>query len=856
MAQLLAPYNNSMRLGQGFNSYTQQICIDNAVARGPPQAARNNNSTGNQTGVSQIVSYSSRFVEKLSDITDSMNISASMSIKTNTIGGSASGSFVDSDKFKESDLNFFIQVKVVNQSRTDHDYTEFMPVSGVPRTRFTDVYGPASAILTKYTGLRSVYEKLGEVTPLGSRLCENPFNPKWITLKGQANFEVESNRMILEQAQIPAESTAYYNNLASRSRQTEPEALVPSNPPKALVNSDLKTSQADDSNKPVHASRQEGGAIGETQKPSLLESQPSSTVETPGDSGQLQPNSSDPKLSDLPASASSSPLPHRKPSQEGAHQDSIHVGQNVNGTTPSNADKTLVTKIPMAETKPRPTFQPSHITFEAYPASLLGLDRARRDCRLEMIKIINEVDDVTGDPLIASRPDRDGLFLSPTLFKQMLPILKSPPKQQVEDATAGELGSLGTSGVEKTLEKSSPRQTVIEKSQNSLFTGSEYLLYQSQVSVAKHALKAKAYRMSQWAGLHNKQESGHWKLFNDLDILDPTYKPASLVVWMTKEAIVGVAVKYHNGEVLAHGLQHQTFMSKELIIESPIVQVTLVECTGDGVPGELEVTGLTAFMADGSVWNVGAVSPRGTRRFMTLVPPEGQEWELRGFWGYTADEKTSEDTIRGPINRLGVIWSKDIAAEVFHPAIESLPRLIKDSVAQHADKAGSFRLGDWGGDQSPRDGPDAFNSLQHNTRRSRLHLINVHVDADWIIGLRLTYTIRKDDYEHEQEQFKIGTCDPPSKFQFECDNIIGIRFGFTRYGNAPDAPSFLTAIDTVSMKKNQFSMQSCQSGKANKYGHTSLTSLGFVDGVQWTLQGFYGQVGNCFDRIGAVWGQE
>ena len=31
MAQMLAPYNNSMRLGQGFNSYTQQVCLDQAV---------------------------------------------------------------------------------------------------------------------------------------------------------------------------------------------------------------------------------------------------------------------------------------------------------------------------------------------------------------------------------------------------------------------------------------------------------------------------------------------------------------------------------------------------------------------------------------------------------------------------------------------------------------------------------------------------------------------------------------------------------------------------------------------------------------------------------------------------------
>ena len=31
MTQFLAPYNNAMRLGQGFNSYTQQICLDRAV---------------------------------------------------------------------------------------------------------------------------------------------------------------------------------------------------------------------------------------------------------------------------------------------------------------------------------------------------------------------------------------------------------------------------------------------------------------------------------------------------------------------------------------------------------------------------------------------------------------------------------------------------------------------------------------------------------------------------------------------------------------------------------------------------------------------------------------------------------
>lgn len=104
MAKLLAPYSNAMQLGQGFNSYTQQICINDAVtpwpetkqdtaittpsatstptgtdtqiavapqAVIPPAAAHmdTRHATMRNHNVSQIVSYSSRFVDKLSDIT-------------------------------------------------------------------------------------------------------------------------------------------------------------------------------------------------------------------------------------------------------------------------------------------------------------------------------------------------------------------------------------------------------------------------------------------------------------------------------------------------------------------------------------------------------------------------------------------------------------------------------------------------------------------------------------------------------------------------------------------------------------------------------------------------------------------
>jgi hypothetical protein len=82
MSQTLAPYNNAMRLGQGFNSYTQTVCVDSAVTRSVvllTDESHEDDSTAQKESdyddddrekpeVSQIVSYSSRFVDKLSDV--------------------------------------------------------------------------------------------------------------------------------------------------------------------------------------------------------------------------------------------------------------------------------------------------------------------------------------------------------------------------------------------------------------------------------------------------------------------------------------------------------------------------------------------------------------------------------------------------------------------------------------------------------------------------------------------------------------------------------------------------------------------------------------------------------------------
>ena len=78
-----------------------------------------------------------------SDVTEDMNISGSLSIKYGAIGGSGKGSFIDADKFRESDLNFYISVKVINQSINYRDSLVYNPVKSVgdDQDRFHKVFG-------------------------------------------------------------------------------------------------------------------------------------------------------------------------------------------------------------------------------------------------------------------------------------------------------------------------------------------------------------------------------------------------------------------------------------------------------------------------------------------------------------------------------------------------------------------------------------------------------------------------------------------------------------------------------------------------------------------------------------------
>ena len=91
--------------------------------------------------VVQIVTYSSRLVDNVSDIVQALNISSSASIKYGTIKGAGSASIVNENKVNQSDLNYIVTVKVTNETSPVADKMTFNPIPEMENSKFTDVFG-------------------------------------------------------------------------------------------------------------------------------------------------------------------------------------------------------------------------------------------------------------------------------------------------------------------------------------------------------------------------------------------------------------------------------------------------------------------------------------------------------------------------------------------------------------------------------------------------------------------------------------------------------------------------------------------------------------------------------------------
>ncbi|KAJ6580932.1 hypothetical protein B0H19DRAFT_1060628 [Mycena capillaripes] len=483
--RLLAPYSDAMRLGMGsvcflqallrvdvlitsrFNSFTQELCIDDAVKLAGQWPLENNTSPppkygqtpvpdgGNYpTSISQDVTFSAKLVDRISQVTDSLNVSGPFQIKCDAGGGKAS-TFIDIDKFKESHINYLVQVLVTNQVLNAPNVTNFAPIPNLPESKFTRVYGDCFI---------SGFTEGGEFNALISIKLKDPSNTNKIKAELQANFKATrvSGSTHLDESDstmaIDGETTIAVSwKGGGNIRDTIPQ-WPPGDPnpdwtvqsvkaaavkfPEHVMTTAIRTNAIltkYTSLKNFHEKTIKGAPLDYKNtglySSVLLDAYTDYKIiwrdlghaASDVDQGQsiLTAKEAIPELAELALEAKANYEAQMKEYQQKI--ESLKQAHSKHASSSSSSQALVL---------PEPPMPPNDCV--PYKGNIFGLDKARLACRLEMIKIVREVDAVAEDPEIACDPSRASPYLNPAVFRMLLPTVTNLGKKVAEELAAAE----------------------------------------------------------------------------------------------------------------------------------------------------------------------------------------------------------------------------------------------------------------------------------------------------------------------------------------------------------------------------------------------------------------------------------
>ncbi|KAH6880764.1 hypothetical protein B0T10DRAFT_446462 [Thelonectria olida] len=428
MATLLAPYNTAMQLGSGFNSYTQQLCINDAVVR----------DNGDAPAVEQIrkslaqeVTYKTSIIDKVTDVTSAMNINAAFAIKYDAFDAKGKGDFINTSKVKESDVSFMISVKVVNQVIYDHDLNKFNPIDGIDPRKFAEVYGDSFI---------SGFQEGGQFTAVISVKAKDRRNKAKIKASAAINFTKEklelsadgefgkSDASFLDENETTVSVTwsGGGQELKGRNEDWTLETMRAAalKFPDLVSETPLRTHAILTKYTALRSfhSALKAGQDARAVIPNFEQAGVYTSVlqEAYLDYKNILKNL---QVLAFNVSSGTERLLESTAAREGltlAHQ----AADATEGHSESDDDALVgeVIKTHRLPTKP-------------YEATLIGLEQARQDARFMMNRIVLEVDNVTRRPELAVDETRKAPYLSPFLFKDLLPNSQAL-KEKVEEKPA------------------------------------------------------------------------------------------------------------------------------------------------------------------------------------------------------------------------------------------------------------------------------------------------------------------------------------------------------------------------------------------------------------------------------------
>lgn len=505
-------------------------------------------------GPSQTVTFSSRFIDRLSDVTDDMAISGALSVKMAKIGGSGRGSFVDSDKFKESDLNFYISVKVVNQTVNFKDALVYNPMRSIAigSEDFNKVYGDSFI---------SGFQEGGEFNAIISMKVHN--KAKLLDIQAEAKVALTAG---------PVDLTATANVGIAR------------------TNLEMNTETT------IQVSWCGGGHIKPMEQPWNIQSVmqaaarfPSLVANCPQRTHAILT-----KYDSLRSFVSRKPAAYSPLQYENAQiytnvlmdafmsYKSLYkkLGDDVyrvQGKTleieewkdPEPEKESYQSKIQLppvtdpvalaAAKKYEAALIAAHDT-RRFSADLRGFANARNFIRRQMVYIVNEVDLIEKDPKIATDEEHEEPFQAPLLFETRVPVTKIPDRLKPNSNPLGGKRIMAKTQTEEDLEREQRETEELENDSPPLYSMDQDLTTEETAAfdevrqrvpqIGKHLLVSKATPTL-------KSEDGT-VFFNNLEFLYPEWQPESITIGLTKRGVIGsVEVVYENGLILRRGLVSQ-----------------------------------------------------------------------------------------------------------------------------------------------------------------------------------------------------------------------------------------------------------------------------------------------------------
>ncbi|KAI1181656.1 hypothetical protein F5B17DRAFT_436517 [Nemania serpens] len=611
-------------------------------------------------GPSQTVTYTSRFVDRLSDVMDDMSVSGSLSIKAGKVGGSGKGSFVDSDKFKESDLNFYISVKVVNQTINFKDALVFNPLRSVDQNNFREVYGDSFI---------SGFIEGGEFNAIVSMKILN--KAKKTDIQAEAKIALTAGAV-----QIEAEANV---GIARSNIETNTETTIQvfwsgGGHIKPMEQQwDIQSLMAAAARFPdlVADCPQRTYAI-LTKYDSLrsfVARKPASYTPLQYENAQIYTNTL------LDSFVSYKALYKRLGEQIfGVKGKTLEVIQ-WSETEKAKVETTSTAVTPMGVKDKDTGLYPYVERDSNFEASIKGLSEARTAIRRQMARIVNEVDAIEKNPKLATDEDHKEPYQSPIAFETRIPLVEVPERLRVKSNPLS-----GRRIAAKPLSEQEQKDQLEKEEREAdgikdLYSTEEKLEQEEKDAfdglLGTNPLLGVDFRVSSAVGDSSKGES-----FNNLEFLKPDWHVRAIRTEMYNGALSYLAVSYSNGLLVERGAprdktrikKFDSFMAGERINSVSIEhgrekapEKTDKDKTSTMMP--TQILGLRLFTNRGR--SLIARALKSTPGEKGTVVKDGVTYEnvsvlyidvpfssgtLKGFFG------RSDSGADGKIFRLGIIW--------------------------------------------------------------------------------------------------------------------------------------------------------------------------------------------------------